>query len=170
MSRRPLLVVDGYNVIGAVPGYRADKDDLEDARARLVADVAYFAHDEWRCTIVFDGGGNPDSDGVPRHVSGVAIVFSAYGATADDVIEALAARARERGEPMTVVTSDAATQAAVFGGPVSRMSAREFAAAMALRASEWREHSPTSGKRGAVETRVSQEVRRRLDRMARGGG
>ncbi|MBA4370741.1 MAG: RNA-binding protein [Coriobacteriaceae bacterium] len=169
MSRRPLLVIDGYNVIGAEPGYRSADDDLEEARARLVADAAVFAQDEWRCTVVFDGGGNPDSDGVPHHVSGVAIVFSAYGRTADDVIEALAARSRGRGEPMTVVTSDAATQSTVFGGPVMRMSAREFAASVARGASAWREHTPTSGRRGAVETRVSQDVRRRLDRMARGG-
>lgn len=169
MSRRPLLIVDGYNVIGTDPAYAAVAErDLESARAMLVRDAASFAAGGWRCTVVFDGAGNPRSDGVPHKVAGVTVVFSPHGRTADTIVEALAMRARERGEAVTVVSSDAATQYAVMREGVSRMSSREFAGAMAEEASEKSGRSTAGGRRGPVEDRIDPAVRERLDRWAKG--
>lgn len=169
MSRRPVLIVDGYNVIGSEPSYATSAlRDLESARAMLVRDAASFAAGAWRCTVVFDGAGNPTSDGVPHGVAGVTVVFSPHGRSADTVVEGLAARARERGEEVTVVTSDAATQFAVMREGVSRMSSREFAGVMAEEASEKGGRAVSGGRRGPVEDRIDPVVRERLREWARG--
>lgn len=164
-----MLIVDGYNVIGTEPSYATSASrDLESARAMLVRDAASFASGVWRCTVVFDGAGNPASDGVPHKVAGVTVVFSPHGRSADTVVESLAARARERGDAVTVVTSDAATQYTVMREGVSRMSAREFAGAMAEEASERGGRAAGGGRRGPVEDRIDPVVRERLERWAKG--
>ncbi|MDI6901234.1 MAG: NYN domain-containing protein [Anaerosomatales bacterium] len=162
-------IVDGYNVVHVSDRYRSLADsDLDAARARLVEDVASFCPGEGRCVIVFDGAGNPSSDGTPHHVAGVTVIFSAAGESADTVIEALAARGRDRGEQVIVVTSDAATQWTVMRAGVARMSAREFSERLAEHGGEWREHAPTGSLRGHLEERIDADVRRRLARWARG--
>jgi predicted RNA-binding protein with PIN domain len=78
------LIVDGYNVIRRTPPYRQiAENDFDAARSALVSDVAAFAHGEWNATVVFDGHGNPHSDGLPHEVSGVTVVFSPFGVDAD---------------------------------------------------------------------------------------
>ena len=50
------------------------------------------------------------------------MIFSRYGCEADSVIESLSRAAREAGERVVVVTSDAQMQWTVLGGSVARMS------------------------------------------------
>lgn len=165
----PRLIVDGYNVIHHDARYRAMADvDLDAARTRLVEDVAAFATGESRAVVVFDGAGNPMSDGTPHHVAGVSVIFSPSGESADSVVEGLARRSRERGERVTVVTSDAATQFTVFAGEVSRMSSAEFLGTLAETGSEWEEHAPAGSVKGRVEDRIDGDVRATLSRWARG--
>ncbi len=163
------LIVDGYNVLHADETYRrlAD-DDLDGARARLVEDVAAYCTGELRGTVVFDGGGNPSSDGSPHHVAGVTVLFSRGGESADSVIEGLALRSRERGERLIIVTSDAATQWTVMRGEVSRMSSAEFVRAVRETSSDWTGHNPTGARKGALQDRIDTSVRDVLSRWARG--
>lgn len=162
------LLVDGYNVIHTTSPYREIAgDDLASAREALVSDVAAYAQGEWHSTVVFDGTGNPLSDGTPRDSAGVSVVFSRFGTTADSVVEGLAREARERGEHVEVVTSDAQMQWAVMGGKVARRSAAEFAAELRTGASELREHLPAGSAASRIEDRIDPEVRARLERMAR---
>ena len=124
---RNRLIIDGYNVMHAHPEYGAlARHDIDVARARLVSDLTTLAAQEDRVTVVFDGGGNPYSDGTPHHLGGLTVLFSPAGVTADTVIEALAQRARERDEAVMVVTSDRATRDAVRSGSVSIRSAESF--------------------------------------------
>ncbi|MDR1713109.1 MAG: NYN domain-containing protein [Coriobacteriales bacterium] len=135
-----LLLVDGYNVLRSGSRYRQlaaaanqpdhTHDAFNSARQTLISDVATFAGSEWRAVVVFDGGGNPSSDGQPRQVAGVEVIFSAAGKSADAVIEGLAHQAASAGEEVLVVTSDAATQWTVLGRGVTRMSAEGFCAEM----------------------------------------
>ncbi|MDZ4654323.1 MAG: NYN domain-containing protein [Coriobacteriia bacterium] len=163
------FIVDGYNVIHHDPRYRLlVTEDLDTARTRLVEDVASLAAGESRAVIVFDGGGNPFSDGTPHHVAGVTVIFSPCGETADSVVEALAGRSRERGERVTVVTSDAATQWTVFAGEVSRMSSAEFSRKLIETGRDWEAHAPTGSVRGRLEDRIAEGVRETLSRWARG--
>ena len=166
---RKVLLVDGYNVIRLTPPYRdlAD-DDLDSARVALISDVAAFACDEWDATVVFDGGANPQSTGEPHETSGVTVVFSRFGAEADAVVESLARVARERGDHVEVVTSDAQTQWAVFGRGVARRSSAEFARELRAEEAEWREHTPCGETRSTVDCRIDSDVAERLARWARG--
>ena len=156
-----MLLVDGYNVIRRPrPTESSPSDDLEAAREALVSDVAAYAQGEWDATVVFDGGGNPHSDGQPHEFAGVTVIFSRYGVDADTVIEALARAARERGEHVVVVTTDAQTQWAVLGGEVVRMSSAEFAGELqgATRASG-ASTLPRQRRDVRVEDRIDADVR-----------
>ena len=164
-----LLLVDGYNVIRQTPPYRElAEDDLENARAALVSDVAAYADRSFDATVVFDGHSNPMSTGIAHQVAGITVVFSKYGVDADAVIELLARAARQRGDETVVVTSDAQTQWTVMGGTVSRMSSPEFAGELRAQDANWREHSPSGSSRVRLEDRVDAGTRERLSRWARG--
>ncbi len=167
--RRKVLLVDGYNVIRLTPPYRElATADLDSARVALISDVAAYAGDEWDATVVFDGGNNTHSTGEPHQAVGLTVVFSRYGTEADAVIESLARTARERGDDVEVVTSDAQTQWAVFGRGVARRSSAEFAGELRAEEASWREHSPHGETRGTIEDRIDAGVRERLARWARG--
>jgi uncharacterized protein len=163
------LIVDGYNVIRSTPPYRhIAEQDLDSARVALVSDVAAFAHGEFKATIVFDGHNNPHSDGLAHSISKVTIVFSRFCVDADSVIESLSRTAREAGEDVLVVTSDAEMQWAVLGGGVVRMSADEFAGEIKSEDAGWREHAPSGSSKGRLEDRIDELTRERLARWARG--
>jgi predicted RNA-binding protein with PIN domain len=166
---RKVLLVDGYNVIRLTPPYRhLAEDDLDSARVALISDVAAYACGEWHATIVFDGGNNPQSTGEPHETSGVTVVFSRFGTEADTVVESLARVARERGDHVEVVTSDAQTQWAVFGKGVARRSSAEFANELRAEEAEWRGHTPSGERRSPLECRIDPDVAERLARWARG--
>lgn len=165
-----VLLVDGYNVIRLTPPYRdlAEDDEMDAARAALIADVAAFAQGEYEATVVFDGGGNPLSTGEPHEMLGVTVVFSPYGVEADAVIEARARRARGLGRSVLVVTSDAQTQWAVMGGSVTRRSSDEFAGDLRGAEADWREHAPAGSSGRRLEDAIAPGVRATLERWARG--
>lgn len=159
------VIVDGYNVVRSVRRYRALAErDLEIARTRLVADAASLVDDGTRVTVVFDAMMNESSRGAVHHVAGVVVVFSTYGEPADDVVERLAARAKDKGEHVVVVTSDAETQRAVMGGAVTRMSSREFEREIEDMAREASESRRTGSPSMPLEQRIDDDVRRALDR------
>jgi predicted RNA-binding protein with PIN domain len=164
-----VLLVDGYNVIRCTPPYRElAEDDLAAAREALVADVAAYAQGEWDATVVFDGGGNLHSDGVPHRLLGITVAFSRHGQSADTVVEGLARAARTRGDHVDVVTSDAQTQWTVMGERVARRSAAEFSAELRLGEAEWREENPVGSATSRLEDRIDPDVREVLERWARG--
>lgn len=169
MKARRALIVDGYNVIRAAGPYAAlADDDLDAARARLVSDVAGYVGPDTHTLIVFDGADNPRSDGSPHAIAGVDVVFSAFGADADSVIEHAASARRSAGQEVTVVTSDAQTQWAVMGVGVARMSSAEFIAEIAGDRAERDERNPSGPTRSTVAERVDPEVSDVLARWARG--
>lgn len=164
-----VLLVDGYNVIRCTPPYRDIAErDLASAREALVGDVAAYAQSEWDATVVFDGGGNERSDGRPHRISGITVVFSRYGMSADSVIEGLSREARTRGDRVEVVTSDAQTQWTVLGGTVVRRSAAEFSRDLRVEEAEWRERTPSGSSASRIEDRIDPAIREVLEKWARG--
>lgn len=162
------LIVDGYNLLHADPGWsRRFEEDPDGTRARLVERVAAYCVGTARGTVVFDGGGNPRSDGHPHHVAGITVIFSPAGTSADSVVEVLARRGRERGERVTVVTSDAETQWAVFGVGVLRMSSAEFLRALDADRAEGRRDRARPSRQGLLQDRIDPGVRDALARWAR---
>ena len=169
MSRK-VLIVDGYNVIREPMGPYAAlfETDQDAARTRLVSDVAGYAHGEWSATIVFDAGANPYADGVPEEVVGITVVFSAYGSTADTVVERLAAEARDSGGHVTVVSSDAQTQWSVMGSGVSRMSARAFIDEIVGEDALRSESNPSGSTKSTLSERLDSATLDELTRWSRG--
>ncbi len=169
MTRRA-LIVDGYNLIchGGPYRERADRDDIDAARSALVGDIAAYVGGETDATVVFDGASNELSTGEPHSVLGVTVIFSPFGVSADSVIESLARRARDRGIPVDVVTSDAQTQWAVMGGSVTRRSSGEFVRELSREDEERAAHAETGTGRVPLADRVPDDVRATLERWARG--
>ncbi|MED3661686.1 NYN domain-containing protein [Ureibacillus sp. FSL K6-8385] len=122
-----ILIVDGYNMIGAWKELRALKDtNLEEARNRLIELMAeYQAAMGYRVIVVFDA----------YHVSGaersyvqnsVEVIFTRKNETADERIEKLSSELQGRKVQIYVATSDMAEQSVIFGNGALRKSAREL--------------------------------------------
>ena len=134
-SHHELLIVDGYNVLGATPRYEGlidehtdpehfDTDPFVRAREALITDVAAFAQGRYDAVVVFDGAQNPDPTRNATHEAGIEIMFSRAGESADTVIERLVTEARVAGRPVSLVTSDNTVRATAGFGPgeVTRIS------------------------------------------------
>lgn len=162
-------IVDGYNLLHAHSEYaQLIRVDLDTARARLVSDLAGFAARGARTVVVFDGAGNPESDGTPHHIGRLTVIFSAAGVTADTVIERLAARFRERGEHVVVVTSDGATRETVASGSVSVVSSASFVRDLEADVERSRESGISGSRKVPVARRIDDRVSEVLSRWARG--
>jgi predicted RNA-binding protein with PIN domain len=169
VSRKRAFIVDGYNVLRrGVPYSMIAAEDLDAARTRLVSDIAAFAQGEIDVIVVFDGAGNPHSDGAPHDVAGLTVIFSPYAVDADTVIEHAALAERATGADVTVVTSDAQTQWAVMGMGVARMSSDEFITELAGERAEYRHAMPSGAGKSTVSERIDSDVAAALARWARG--
>ena len=103
------LIVDGYNVIHAWPSLKRlmSTASLEDARDELVRRVAVMGLITGESvTVVFDAHHSSAMTNSEETVEGVRVVFTRKGHSADHAIERLAYGASNRGEVITVATSD----------------------------------------------------------------
>ncbi|MGI6590299.1 MAG: NYN domain-containing protein [Eggerthellaceae bacterium] len=174
-TRRRMLIVDGYNVLRSGYRYRHivapdyTDDTFNTAREMLLKDVISFAGRTYQAYIVYDGGGNEFSTGEPQVVSGVKVVFSPAGSSADKVIEKLAHDASARGIETLVITSDATIQDTVFGGGVDRMSANGFSHEMEMLAHEVElDEKPAVSEKRTVAERLDPETVRKLKALRDG--
>jgi predicted RNA-binding protein with PIN domain len=170
-----VLIVDGYNVIRSAPSYHElSPDDFgggpgwNAARSKLIADVATVAQGLYDATVVFDGGGNPESQGAVTHEAGIAVIYSAAGTDADQEIERLAHEAQEKGREVVVVTSDAATQWTVYKQGVTRMSSAAFFGEVSAANASWRESNPSPIVKTTLAERLDSPTVEVLARWARG--
>lgn len=109
MSREPLLIVDGYNVIHAWPAVlREASGNLQTARERLADRLAeYQATRGVHAILIFDGNRKQRIE--PQAAYAVETRFSSKGLSADHLIERLIVEVREATDeylPITVATSD----------------------------------------------------------------
>ena len=122
-----ILIVDGYNIIGAWPELSELKNkDLSAARDRLVEKMAeYQAVTDFRVIIVFDA---QFVQGIQKkyHNYHVEVIFTKENETADEQIEKLAISLNNRKTQIYVATSDFTEQWAIFGQGALRKSAREL--------------------------------------------
>lgn len=122
------LLVDGSNVVQAWPETRAlARRDREAAKALLMRRVAVL-HDfaGWRVTVVFDGRGEEIQVEAVGGAADFACVHTPVGATADDVIERLVARAADAGACL-VATADQAERATVTAAGANWCDPEELA-------------------------------------------
>ncbi|WP_181351073.1 NYN domain-containing protein [Thalassobacillus sp. CUG 92003] len=122
-----VLIVDGYNMIGAWPELKQLKEtDLGQARDLLIEMMAeYQSYTGDRVIIVFDA----------YHVKGLSkkqqdykieVLYTKEHETADERIEKLAGELNDVRTQVYVATSDFAEQRTIFGQGAFRKSAREL--------------------------------------------
>lgn len=122
-----ILLVDGYNIIGAWPELRELKNkDLAAARDRLVERMAeYQAYSGYRVIVVFDAHFVKGTEKKYKNYK-VEVIFTRNNETADERIEKLAISLNNRKTQVHVATSDFTEQWAIFGQGALRKSAREL--------------------------------------------
>lgn len=122
-----ILLVDGYNIIGAWAELRALKDkDLPAARDRLVEMMAdYQGFTGYRVIIVFDAHYVKGTEKKYQNYK-LEIIFTKENESADERIEKLAIQLNNRKTQIHVATSDFTEQWSIFGQGALRKSAREL--------------------------------------------
>lgn len=126
--KKQLLLVDGYNMIGAWPELiQLKKQDLlEDAREALLNRLSNYAkYEDLQIIVVFDAQLVP---GIQQNYQKyqLEVVFTKEDETADSYIERVAGELNTITTQVTVATSDLAEQWTVFSQGALRKSAREL--------------------------------------------
>ena len=159
------LVLDGYNVIGALDRYRPSATGgLDESRELLINDALKAAG--WtgrRIIVVFDAHGGSDPErSEPRAGGAVRVIYSAPGESADDVIERLLA---SLGASATLYTGDFALQRTALARGASRATPHEYSDLLdelpALTS------SPDAPRRSRIADRLSSEALRKLEEIRR---
>jgi len=157
------LILDAYNVIGALDRYR-DADDFDAARDLLITDALKAAGWTGRTIIVvFDAHRAPDPRREePRAGGAVRLVYSARGESADDEIERLLARLEGSA---TVYTADFALQRTALARGSTRATPNEFANLLDELPAISR--NPNVPRRSRIADRLSEETLRKLEEIRR---
>ncbi len=157
------LILDAYNVIGALDRYR-DADDFDAARDLLITDALKAAGWTGRTIIVvFDAHRAPDPRREePRAGGAVRLVYSAPGESADDEIERLLAKLEGAA---TVYTADFALQRTALARGSTRATPREFANLLDELPAISR--NPNVPRRSRIADRLSEETLRKLEEIRR---
>ncbi|MGJ7922963.1 NYN domain-containing protein [Neobacillus sp. LXY-4] len=128
-----ILIVDGYNIIGAWPELISLKNkDLSAARDSLVEKMAeYQAYTGYRVIVVFDAH---YVQGIEKKYNNykVEVIFTKENESADERIEKMAISLSNRQTQVHVATSDFTEQWVIFGQGALRKSARELLNEMKL--------------------------------------
>lgn len=184
-KRLPLLLVDGYNVIGATERYANlvdghdgagamsdvahlsrdpyGSDPFDSARRELLSDVATYAQGRYEAVVVFDAARNLSDERPQFAPGGVRAVFSRTGESADTVIERYAVRAREKGREVLLVTSDNTIRATVGGIPITSVSSQLLARDMHVTNEEIaRERDERTYMHMTLEDRLDPASRKKL--------
>ncbi len=123
---KPLLIVDGYNVIGAWSEAEKKGWPLDESRDRLMRqleDYAGFSGEE--ILLVFDGYQSERTTTTEEKHGDLTLVFTRHGETADSYIERAAAQT-PRYRELRVATSDGLEQSQVLSSGAIRMTSREL--------------------------------------------
>ena len=121
------LIIDGYNLLGAIRTAAGPQSRLSEmARESLLRELAVYRQQKGHAvTVVFDGWLHGQPIEGREHRLGIEVIYSKRGEKADQVIQRLA---REYGSDCAIVSSDreVSNHARAHGAFV--MEASEFAA------------------------------------------
>ena len=168
---KPLLIVDGYNIIGAWKEAQRSGWSMDASRDRLLHQLqdhsGYSGED---VVLVFDGYQSDRRVRTEESYGGVTQVFTMHGETADSYIERLVATT-PRYRVVRVATSDGLEQSQVLSTGATRLTARELlielrdARNKGLSAHE----AQTMGKKKrSIAGRLNEDTLAELERMRRG--
>lgn len=167
---KPLLIVDGYNILGAWPEMNRHQWTLEDGRSQLLIrleDFSGYSGDE--IVLVFDGYQSENKLRTLEQHGNVQVVYTCHGETADSYIERLVAQTPKY-RTIRVATSDGLEQSQVLSTGAARLTARELLMDMAeARRQGYRIHASAQKlKQGAIGSRLPAHVLEELERRRRG--
>ncbi|GAB2568307.1 NYN domain-containing protein [Gracilibacillus alcaliphilus] len=122
-----VLLVDGYNMIGAWEELKVLKDtDLEQARQLLIEKLAeYQAYRSRKVIVVFDAYEVRGLESREEKYK-VEVIYTKENETADQCIERLVKEWKDVRTKVFVATSDYTEQRTIFAQGAFRMSAREL--------------------------------------------
>ncbi|MBE3553617.1 MAG: NYN domain-containing protein [Thermicanus sp.] len=123
-----ILIVDGYNIIGAWPKLRQLKESghLEEARGQLLEILAeYQSFTGRKVIVVFDAHQVYGREKSLRYHQ-IDVYFTGEKETADEWIERYVKTKKSRRNQLFVATSDETEQRVIFGVGALRISAREL--------------------------------------------
>ncbi len=123
---KPLLIVDGYNVIGAWREAEKHQWTLDESRDRLMnqlEDYSGYAGED--VVLVFDGYQSDRKVRTEEQYGSLTLVFTCHGETADSYIERLVAQTPKY-RAVRVATSDGLEQSQVLSTGATRLTSREL--------------------------------------------
>lgn len=123
---KPLLYVDGYNVIGAWHEAQKEQWPLDECRDRLIHQMEdYAGYTDQEVWLVFDGYRTERPRRTVEEKQNLTVVYTRHGETADHYIERLCQELPKYREAR-VATSDNVEQTVILGRGATRLSSREF--------------------------------------------
>lgn len=171
-KREDILLVDGYNIIGAWPELAALKQEkLEIARDRLLELLAdYQSYTGLTVIVVFDAYHVAGGLGSDFRYSKLRVVYTRERETADECIERLVGDWVSARRNVYVATSDLTEQHIAFGRGALRVTARELKLAVEQSGSDIQttiKRDPKT-KRNELGSALRDDIWRKLENMRRG--
>lgn len=173
-QKQKLLIVDGYNVLGAWPELSKGRP-LADARDELIHRLHdYAGYTGQKVILVFDAWQSDRMARTEEHHGQLNVVFTQKGETADHYIERLCdenARKVDLGRlELRVATSDGVEQTIVMGRGAVRLSSRELIREIGQSRSVGATYAKPAFKstRSTIMDCVSEDVRKQLEKLRRG--
>ena len=173
-AKEKLLIVDGYNVLGAWPDLAKGRP-LADARDDLIRRLHdYAGYTGQKVILVFDAWQSERLARTEEDHGLLTVVFTSKGEMADHYIERLCdehARRVELGRlELRVATSDGVEQTVVMGRGAVRLSSRELIREIGQSRSAGAVYAKPAFKsaRSTIMERVPEDVRRQLEKLRRG--
>ena len=167
---KPLLVVDGYNVIGAWELAAKKGWSFEECREQLTVRLEeYAAFHGCEVILVFDGTRSERLLRSHETRGAVEIVFTRHGEIADQYIERLC-DGQPRYREVRVATSDNVEQTVILGRGATRLPSRELLREMAQAHAAQRDQISrlTAAKSNMLISRLPKPQRDALEKMRRG--
>ncbi|MFH5186656.1 NYN domain-containing protein [Paenibacillus sp. TAB 01] len=166
-----ILIVDGYNIIGAWPELQKLKDiSLEEARDRLIQQLAeYQSFSGTKVLLVFDAYYVPGLGG--KYVQNkLRIYYTKEKETADELIERLVTENIGRRKQIYVATSDMTEQHVIFGKGAFRVPAGELLVKVGQvkRDIQHKIEEKPESRRNTFDSKLSGEVKGLFEKWRRG--
>lgn len=165
---KPLLIVDGYNVIGAwgVPEKMGlSMDESRDRLLQLLRDYAGYSGEE--IELVFDGYLSDRRTRSVDEFGHVRVVYTMHAETADSYIERLVAKTPKYRQ-VRVATSDGLEQSQILSTGATRMTSRELLRELQqMRSAGYSAQTQSQFQRRNLEDRLPPETRKALEKLRR---
>lgn len=167
---KPLLIVDGYNVIGAWKEAERKGLTIDESRDLLIHQLLdYSGYSGEEVILVFDGYRSDRRTSTQEQRGALTVVYTRHGETADSYIERTVVQAPKY-RTIRVATSDGQIQTLALGAGATRMTSRELLIEMQqLRRSSFAAHRKAQTlNRNPLGARLPKEVQEALERLRRG--